>query len=274
MKWVASHKTFTILASIIVVLTALLLASIAFKDKDNFIGAASRTVISIVQKPFVALGNLASDHIPGVLSDKALSDENKELTKKIEALEEELLIVRLQREELDSLTSLSAVLNFEGATQTYQLMSANVISYEGSSVFNIFLIDIGTEAGVKHNSAVVSGDGLVGRVIETGNGWSRVISIVDENNNVGIQVTTDGQSFIGLCSGEGDGTLTGQLLDENAAGKKGDLVFTSGLGGVYPPGILVGEITHAELAEESALMQLKIKPAANIKGLKKVAVLI
>ncbi|MDR1779089.1 MAG: rod shape-determining protein MreC [Clostridiales Family XIII bacterium] len=274
MKWFASHKALSILGAIFLVLIVLLAASVALKDQDTAVGRVARTIVSVAQKPFKAVGDFLGDHVPGMLSDEDLLAENKELEARVAELEEELLLARLDEQELASLTSLSAILNGDGQVAGYNVVAADVVAYEGSSVFNIFTINVGTEAGVVRNSVVVSGDGLVGRVLESGEGWARVISVLDENNNVGLSITREGQTFIGTCQGSGEGTLTGMLLDETAEAEKGDAVYTSGLGGIYPPGILIGKVSKAQLSEETNLMEVTITPATDIKGLKKVGVLV
>jgi rod shape-determining protein MreC len=157
-------------------------------------------------------------------------------------------------------------------------VAADVISYNNTDTFNIFTINVGSEAGVARDSVVICGDGLVGRVMSADEGWARVVSITDENNRIGFQVMEqkDGASvnFLGLCSGDGEGNMKGSLLDEEGFAKEGDEVVTSGLGGIYPAGVTIGKVTKAEYTKKSQLMELTIEPNVYFKGLKKVVVLV
>jgi rod shape-determining protein MreC len=137
----------------------------------------------------------------------------------------------------------------------------------------VFTIDKGTEAGIKRNSVVLGGDGLVGRVLTAEKGWSRVISIIDETNNIGFEIKGEKQ-YLGVIHGDGSGKLSGYLIDEDAVAKKGDEVFTSGVGGIYPAGIKIGTVTEAKLKGDSMLLNIAVDPAVYFKGMKKVAVLI
>ncbi|MDR1067851.1 MAG: rod shape-determining protein MreC, partial [Clostridiales Family XIII bacterium] len=137
-----------------------------------------------------------------------------------------------------------------------------------------FTIDKGTEAGIRRNSVVLSGDGLVGRVLTAEKGWSRVISIIDETNNIGFEIKGEKQQYLGVIHGDGSGKLSGYLLDENGVAAEGDEVRTSGIGGIYPGGIKIGTVTEAMLKGDSPLLNVAVDPAVYLKGMKKVAVLV
>jgi rod shape-determining protein MreC len=273
MKWFSTHKTFTVITAIFAVLLILLSASVALRDNPGPVGRVANTVITTVQKPFVAFGNFAGRHIPFLMSDKKLTDENKKLKKELDATQKELILARLSEEDLKSLEDLSAALNPDGAVVQHRLVAADIISFEGSQVFNIFIINVGTEAGVAHNTVVVAGKGLVGRVVEVGDKWAKVVSIIGENNKVGFMVGKDSK-YIGILNGDGKGNLVGTLLDADAKVKKGDSIYTSGIGGIYPVGVLIGKVTKADTTEENTLIEVKVKPEVYFKGLRKVAVLL
>jgi len=132
---------------------------------------------------------------------------------------------------------------------------------------------VGTEAGVKRDTIVTSGAGLIGRVVETQHGSSKVVAIIDQNNNIGFQLTHN-MDFLGVCRGDGDGKLAGEMLDDTARVDVGDRVITSGIGGVYPAGVVIGTVTKAEHTKESNLLTVEIEPAVYFAGIKKVALLL
>jgi rod shape-determining protein MreC len=185
---------------------------------------------------------------------------------------------KLTSEEYAELKTISEHMNIADSAAEKKPVAADVITYNNTDTFNIFTIDVGSEAGVKRDSVVICGNGLVGRVISVDKGWARVVSITDENNRIGFQVTEqkDGKNvnFLGLCSGDGEGNMKGNLIDEEGFAKEGDEVITSGLGGIYPAGITVGTVTKTEYTKKNQLMEITIEPAAYFKGLKKVVVLV
>jgi rod shape-determining protein MreC len=273
MKRLLSHRAFLIIAAIVLALVILLFVSYALRDGENGVGNAAGTAVSYIQKPFVALRDAVTDGFGGLFGDEGLSAENAALKEELEDVKSELVKQRLSREELAELERLSAALSAPGLQQDYTLVAANVISMENSDTFDIFTIDIGTESGVERNSVVVCGDGLVGRVLTAGRGQSKVVAIIDENNKIGFQIHKD-RDFLGVCYGDGMGDMKGYLLDESATAYEGDEALTSGVGGVYPAGLVVGRITKAEQNGDRDLLEVTIRSDVYFKGLKKVAVLV
>jgi rod shape-determining protein MreC len=196
----------------------------------------------------------------------------------VDALKQELQMAQLSNEEYTELKALSDRFNVKDTITGKKVIAANVITYNNTDTFNIFTVDVGTESGVKRDSVVLCGDGLVGRVLSSAKGWARVVSITDENNKIGFQVAEkkDGAdvSFLGVCAGDGEGNMKGSLLDENGFALEGDEVVTSGLGGIYPAGVTIGKVVKAEFTNKSQLMEITVEPAAYFKGLKKVIVLV
>lgn len=274
MSFFYRHRTFSIIAAVLLVLLILLLVSSAFKEKDNALGSAARGYIAVIQKPFSALASGIGNALGGAFSDDALAAENKELKEKLAQAQSDLTVARLDREELDQLKSLQELFGSSLDMTEKSALSANVIALDGSSIYNVFSIDKGSNAGIGRNSVVISGDGLVGRVLSAEKNSAKVVSILNESNNVGIQIGRGESYFLGSCKGDGKGSLVGHLLDEDADIKVGDTVLTSGIGGIYPPGIVIGTVLVAEFNEDSPLLYVKIEPSVYFKGLKKVAVLI
>ncbi|MDR2156833.1 MAG: rod shape-determining protein MreC [Clostridiales Family XIII bacterium] len=254
-------------------LLVLFFASYATKDSESCPGRVAGTVIAYIQKPFAALRDAVSGGLDGLIGDGNAAAETEALREELERVKRELAKEKLSREELSELEKLSEVLSSPQLKQDYTLAAANVISMENSDTFDIFTIDVGVEAGVRRNSPVVCGDGLVGRVLTADRGWSKVVAIIDENNKIGFQLHRE-KDFLGVCYGDGKGDLTGYLLDESASADEGDEVLTSGVGGIYPAGLVVGKVMKAEQKGNSDLLELSISSAVYFKGLKKVAVLI
>ncbi|MDR1272042.1 MAG: rod shape-determining protein MreC [Clostridiales Family XIII bacterium] len=273
MRWIREHTRLTLAGVAAVVLLVLILASVA-GGAGNPVGKFFQSVAATVQKPFAMLGNTIGSGVSGILTDDGLKQENEGLKEQVASLERELTEARLDETELSELSALRDAFGAGPASGgQYTMKAANVLSYDGSNKFNVFTIDIGEEAGVKHDSIVVTGDGLVGRVYETGGGWSKVVSIISDSNNVGFQVYPE-LNYIGVCRGDGKGGLAGEMLDENAVVEKGQKLLTSGIGGIYPSGLEIGTISTVEHEESGSLLKVVIEPSVYFKGLKKVAVLV
>ena len=272
MKWIAEHPKRSAVAIAAIVLFAFILISSLLSKQDSAAGRAAGTALATIQKPFV----LGLEHIGGQISaaitDDGLREENEALKAKVEQLEGDAVKNRLDEAELEELRQLRDALG-SSVPRGYELRAAGILAFEGSNVFNIFTIDVGAEAGAERDTVVVAGGGLVGRVLEANENSSKVAAIIDENNKVGF-VIEGKPAELGVCRGDGKGGLEGEMLDDQADVHKGDRVVTSGLGGIYPAGIVIGTVTSAEFGKESSLLHVEIETTVDFKGIKKVALLL
>lgn len=162
----------------------------------------------------------------------------------------------------------------------YNLINAQVIGKEPGNWFDRFTIDKGSKDGIKKGDTVIQAietdegiiqEGIVGRIAEVGDNWSKVVSVIDENSKISFKVirTQDG----GMISGSVDGRLSGYLFDNKADIMKGDKLFSSGLGGIYMKDLYIGEITDVIKKDESLTKQIEIEPAVDFKKLYKVFII-
>jgi rod shape-determining protein MreC len=273
MKRFFEHPKLAAAAIAIVVLLVFVFASVQLSKTDGPMGNIAKTAVAAIQKPFASGIDALREQLARAITDESLRAENEALREEVERLQEELIENRLEGAELEELGKLQNALGTDELRAEYTLKAANVLAFEGSDTFNIFTIDVGTEAGVMRDTIVVSGAGLIGRVVETQHGSSKVVAIIDQNNNIGFQLTHN-MDFLGVCRGDGDGKLAGEMLDDTARVDVGDRVITSGIGGVYPAGVVIGTVTKAEHTKESNLLTVEIEPAVYFAGIKKVALLL
>ena len=273
MKWIAEHPKFSAVTITVIVLFVFIFVSSMLGRQDNAAGRAAGTALAAVQRPFVYVFDLLNERISAAVTDEALREENQALESKVEGLEDELTRNRLDKAELEELRQLRDALGSSAPRGEYSLRAASILAFEGSNIFNIFTIDVGSEAGAARDTIVIAGGGLVGRVLEANEHASKVAAIIDENNRVGF-VIEGKPAELGICYGDGKGGLAGEMLDDQADVSEGDRVITSGLGGVYPAGIVIGTVTSAEFVKESSLLHLEIDTAVDFKGIKKVALLL
>ena len=123
------------------------------------------------------------------------------------------------------------------------IVTARLISSTGSSSRRYAVIGAGTGAGVAIGQAVLSPEGLVGRIVAVGRSTARILMIIDADNRVPVRRVKDGAPALAI--GTGDGRLELQTLAAGANPFKiGDIFVTSGVGGVYRPGIPVAIATQ------------------------------
>ena len=128
-------------------------------------------------------------------------------------------------------------------TVTDEIATARITGSTFDSSRRLATLSAGASAGVRPGQPVRSAEGLIGRVLETGRLASRILLITDAASTVPVQLVRDGTPA--LASGRGDGTIELKTLEvgQNPF-KAGDIVVTSGVGGIYPPRIPAAIVTQ------------------------------
>ncbi len=247
------------------------------------ITAKQRENITVVEKwignIITPIQNVVNSTINGIrrnvnfISNIAdLKTENENLKQEMESLRQEILDLNMKKNELEELKALKHALNYIEDDGKHDVVSANVIGKSPGNWFSIFTINAGENQGVKKDSIILDSDGLVGRVYEVGGNWSKVISIIDNSSSVSFQLMRD-SNLQGIITGSVTGEITGYLFDPLADIIIGDKIVTSGLG-MYPQGIIIGEITEIDKTSDHLLKTIKVESAVNFKRITKVMVMV
>ncbi len=158
---------------------------------------------------------------------------------------------------------------------SYQIAPANVIRRDVNDDFYSFTLDVGTSVGVKVNAPVITDNGLVGWVCQADAATCKVKTILSPDTKATVEDKQTGDSGIlsgsvSLCSRN----LTGMSkLEEDHQLKAGDMVVTSGTGGVYPAGLLVGEVVSIAFNKYDASRSAVIKPFEDVRSITSAAVI-
>jgi len=167
-------------------------------------------------------------------------------------------ILESENRQLRSVTGAAAVKNRIQIT-------ARAVTAPGGGFAHTVLIAIGGEEGVVRGNPVVTADGLVGIVIDVGRAYARVLMISDINAR--IPVILSSSSWPGLSVGQNGQFLDLQFLPDEATPKIGELVLTSGHGGVLPNGLAVGRVDQIKDGK------IRVRPAVDLRNLSYVSVL-
>lgn len=187
-----------------------------------------------------------------------------------------LLLENVRYRELESeAASLRALLNFAQSYPSFDFKGAHVvgrvIGRDPSNVQRYITLDVGREANLAHSMPVVTDRGLVGRVSEVGNGWSRVLLITDVSSSVSS--LTQSTRASGLVQGRADGSLVMRSIPQGDTVSVGDTVFTSGLGGNLPRQILIGQVTEVERRDYELYQTAMVQPTVDFDHLEMVLVI-
>ncbi len=226
---------------------------------------------SPLQKGVTSVISTIEKNVVTLIKSSEIKEENSQLISENQALQQELVDQQLSQEELLELKDLRETLNNIDRTIDLSPVTANVIAKTPGNWFEMFTIDAGTENNIKKDSVVIGSGGLVGRVYETGSTWSKVISIINNGSSVSFQVLRDG-AYQGIVSGSVTHELSGYLFDPDAEIVVGDQLITSGIG-LYPRGILIGEVIEVDRTSDLLLKSVVVEPAVNFKRLDKVLII-
>ncbi len=171
---------------------------------------------------------------------------------------------------------LRALLGYKQAAMQFDLLAARVIGRESATWSSMIVIDRGTSDGVQENMAVVTEKGLVGHVVEAGWNSSKVQLIMDPRSSVGTLVQRPESRVTGIVEGDiGNPTMPRMVnIPKNADVLVGDVIVTSGFGGVYPKGIVVGIVSSIENEPGGLLKYGMIETSVNFQKLEDVAVIV
>lgn len=272
MKWIKGHKLITFFLGIIIISLGVLIFSVLTSGSGTYISQGVGSVFSVIEKPIGHVSKAISKNVSGIFSYKNLQEENQRLSEENEKLRQQVTNLTLSANELSELKKLSKSLNYSGIKGSSDIVSADVISVDGTNWMNVFTIGCGTESGIQEGNIVICGEGLVGRVSAVGNGWAKVVSIIDQSSKISFKVSGNLQ-LTGIVEGATDGVLNGFMLDNNTKISEGDKLITSGMG-IYPAGIEIGKVIRVKYDSDSQLQRVTVKASVNFTLLQKVTVIV
>lgn len=259
-------------AAAIVTAAVLLCAAIAHFGGSNPVSAVLRTVLSPFQNGAAYISHKVQDSIDFVLEMKSYKNENERLVSEINELKKQNRDITNYREENERLLEM---LNLKESLTGYSTAAASVIAYSANNWYDTLQINKGTLAGVNVGNAVITPDGVVGKIVEAGPTWSIVSTILNPDNAMGVRISRTGD----VAVVEGDSELYSSnyckmtFIDKGSSLIIGDLLETSGSGGVYPAGLSVGAIREINSDATGNLNYATVEPLVNFDKLYEVLVI-
>lgn len=269
MRWISEHKLISILLSAILVAALILTLTITVGKHTS---GPLHQLYTLIEKPMVGVGSYIEDHVDGIFSYRDVMKENDALREENERLKSENSQLALSANELTQLQELAKVLNYDIIQGETDVVTADVVTMDGTNWTNLFTINKGTESGIQENCIVMCGEGMVGRVRAAGEGWAEVVSLIDESSAISFKVEGN-LALLGIIEGSADGTLTGYMLDSTAKVSEGDTIITSGVGTI-PAGLKVGKIIKTGYNSDRQLVEITVKPTVEFNALDKVTVIL
>jgi rod shape-determining protein MreC len=223
-------------------------------------------------KPARDLGGWIGDVFDAKSDNERLRDEVKELRARL---------AKAETEERDA-ADLRALVGFNRSDvfpNGYQHVAARVIGRSPTVWYSTVTIDKGSDAGLRPNQPVVTGDGLIGKVSAVSSDAAQVTLLTDHTSGVSAQIVPDGAG--GLVKAR-VGDPSDLLLDFVEKGRpilKGATVVTAGwrssrLESLFPRGIPIGRVTHVDVRERELYQRVHLRPFADLRRLNVVEILV
>ena len=233
--------------------------------KDSVIG-----VYRVVTLPFSYIGDGVPD-LSELIDLKKKYDDLLVNTERIDSLNAENIELRKQLDDMKKELDIKYTIN------EYSFLNAAVIIRNVSTWYNTITINKGSYNGIEVGMAVVNNKGLVGRVVNvsTFNADVKLLSTSDMNNKISVSVNHGKKKIYGLIRNYEykNNYLEVEGISNTEEISVDDIVYTSGLGGVFPSGILVGKVKEITTDEYDLAKILKVEPIVDFSDINYVAVL-
>lgn len=268
------NKYVYLVVLLIVVITAILSYVIKSDNKLNVFESLIKDTTIVIQKIFYTPIKNFTNITDDFFSLKDVLEENKILKsgiEKIESLEAEN--IELKQE----LNKLKEELNIDYVLSDYKYLNATVISRNSFYWYNTLTIDKGKNNGIEEGMVVINSTGLIGKIVNVSTFSSdvKLITTNDTNNKISVTVTSGNNKLTGLINSYDydEGYLKIEGISNTKTVNIGDYVYTSGLGGVFPSGILIGRVENIVTDVYDLSKIINIKPSANFDDINYVTIL-
>jgi rod shape-determining protein MreC len=267
MFFLRKYKTIIFIAALLVVALSMIFYNLKYGTDKSFLRKIVLEAIAPVQKALSFSIASVKDDWSRYIFLVGIVEENKNLKKEIEELKAVLISYQESYQEAKRLRKLLSLSD----DYKYQFISARVIGREQAALSRVILIDKGSSDGLKTGMPVVAPPGLIGRLIDVSWHVSRVLLFIDENSNIDAIVQRNRTQ--GIISGAGSSGLIFKYISKTQDVKEGDVIVSAGMGGVFPKGMLIGQVIHVDKQDASLFLKINVAPFADFSKLEEILIL-
>lgn len=270
------EKKYILLIIAVIVIVVLIILSYGLKKKKNL-----NVFESIIKDGIVSIENVifypfryAIDSFNEYKELKNVREENdllKTSIDRIKSIETENIELRQELE------NMKKELNIKYTLSDYEYLNSTIVSRDINYWYNTITIDKGKTSGIKEEMPVINATGLIGKVISCTNYTSvvKLITTSDTDNKISVSIVSNGEKINGLINGYDykNKLLEVEGISNTKTVRVGDIVYTSGLGGIFPSGILIGTVESITTDSYDLSKIINVKPSADFESLNYVSVL-
>ena len=254
----------------VVILLAIVLIVLSYNLKQrSTAGLATKVVLEVaapVQNALDASVKGVSDPWYRYLLLVGIEEENRKLKKKIDDMKSQLILYQEGYLEAQRLRNLLALKD----DNDFDFVTARVIGRAQVALSQTILINKGTADGLNAGQPVMTALGLVGRVIDASWHSAKVLPLIDENSNVDAIVQRN--RIQGIIRGAGSRGCVLKYISKTQDVREGDIIVSSGMGVVFPKGMMIGQVTHVDRQEAGLFLRINVTPSIDFSKLEEVSV--
>lgn len=264
-------KRFNPLLLVALVSASLVLMTVYYREGASGPLHTTRAGLLAVTAPVVKAGywlttpiRWTGDRVAGFTISRTEFGDLREQNDKLRRRNAELEEASLENARLRALVGFAE-------QEKYDALAAHIIGRPLAAWEGAITIDRGTEHGLAEGMPVVGSQGLLGQIVATSANSSRVRLITDQRS--GVAALVQRTRATGVVRGSIEGQLTLDFVDRKAIPKVGDVVVTSGMGGVYPKALPIGEVIEVEARSSDLFPTIVVASAVPIADIEEVLVL-
>jgi rod shape-determining protein MreC len=261
------YKTAIFIVTILVIAVIMFSYNLKYGADGSFFRKIVLEAVAPAQKVLSASVTSVKDDWLRYVLLVGIEEENKNLKNKINEFKATLILYQegyLEAQRLRKLLSLTDDYH-------YHFISARVIGREQAALSKTILINKGTAHGLKTGMPVIAPPGLIGRLVDVSWHASKVLLFIDENSNVDAIVQRTRMQ--GIISGAGSRGLILKYISKTQDVKEGDVIVSSGMGGVFPKGLLIGQVSHVDRQAASLFLKINVAPFVDFSKLEEILIL-
>ncbi len=271
LKYFFRGRFFTVLVLIVCFLLGFML-SVAVNGHTMPHEELVGILVSPVRTGFTWCKTQVTDLFSSIAQYDELKEENSALREQINDLQQQVNDLHYHKVQNDRYKEM---LSITDPSYSFEYVSADVVTVSSDGWSGSFGINAGTGTGIEQGDIVVCEGGLVGKVTEVGLNWSTVSTFIDPQISVGAMILSTGD--VGVTEGrlelKAKGKCLVRYLNKDSAVNRGDQIYTSGLGGVYPKGLLLGTVSELQYEDNGLSLNAVLTPAVSFESLKEVLVI-
>lgn len=271
LKYFFKSTAFGIFLGIFFIVSGIILYTLA-NPNNNFMYGALGYVVRPLEEACGYIDKHIGDFNHQFLEKENLKEENESLKKQISELRDSIVDYHnIKRENL----RFKKFYGIKDADSSIKFVSASVVGRDATEVFGDFMIDQGIEAGISVNDAVITENGLVGKICQANKGSSKVRTILSPDIKMAIinSRTNEDGIISGTLDYAKDNATRMIFIPAQNEMKSGDILATSGISGMYPKNLKVGTVGPVEYDSYENSYYARIEPFENIKKVSDVFVI-